>query len=1218
MAIRVALHHRTVYRYDRPVTLLPHVVRLRPAPHCRTPILSYSLKVQPQKQFVNWQQDPYSNYLARFVFPDQAQELVFEVDLVAEMTTHNPFDFFIDESAKKCPFTYEPVVARELIPYLETETPGPLLSELIAKHRRSEVTTIDYLVELNQVINERVKYTIRLEPGIQTCEQTLGLGSGSCRDSAWLMVNLLRHLGLAARFVSGYLIQLTADVKSLDGPSGPTEDFTDLHAWTEVFIPGAGWIGLDPTSGLLAGEGHLPLACAADPISAAAITGSFTWIKNATDPPDAKVKEDFEFEMKVTRIHEDPRVTKPYTDRQWNSIEALGAQIDDELRAGDCHLTMGGEPTFVAIDNRDAEEWNTAALGPHKRKLAGVLFRKMRDHFAPQGMLHFGQGKWYPGESLPRWAFTCYWRKDGQPLWRDPLLIAEDHGVYQFTERDAQRFTQVLARRLGLEAGREIPGYEDVWYYMWRERRLPTNVDPLQNNLADKEERARLAKIFDHGLEKVVGYALPVQRIHTREGAYWVSGSWFLRREHMFLVPGDSPMGFRLPLDSIPWVAPGDVFKPDEIDPSAPLPPLPSAVDGRYWTSESGDLLSRYDKAAPNMPNAPQSVWERNFGPGHVVNNGQGTGTATSDLRGETLVRFQTQGDNRPQPGQSAPGVVRTALCVESRGGTLYIFMPPLGVLEDYLDLVAAIEATAAELDMPVQMEGYGPPYDSRIQHFSVTPDPGVIEVNIHPANNWEELAANTKALYEAAHQSRLSAEKFMLDGKHTGTGGGNHIVIGGSTPAESPLLKRPDLLRSLVSYWHNHPSLSYLFSGLFLGPTSQAPRVDEARNDSLYELEIAFQELRNERNVKPWLVDRVFRHLLTDLTGNTHRAEFCIDKLYSPDSLAGRRGLLEMRAFEMPPHWQMSLVQQLLLRSLLARFWHEPYRAKLVRWGTELHDRFALPHFIQHDLQDVLFELRHAGFPLQEAWFAPHLEFRFPLLGEISQRNMKVELRQAIEPWHVLGEESSSSGTARYVDSSVERLQVKVSGLVDSRHVIACNGRRVPLHPTGVNGEYVAGVRYRAWQPPSCLHPTIGVHAPLVFDVLDTWLNRSIGGCTYHVAHPGGLSYDTFPVNSNEAEGRRHNRFTSIGHTPGNGFVTPPEERIPEAPLTLDLRTTPTMQQDLVSPDQLNGSGRGYLGNGAQPFNSSSNVAEERAKLTPSGPFRSRLSAAFEGERYD
>jgi uncharacterized protein (DUF2126 family) len=949
-----------------------------------------------------------------------------------------------------------------------------------------------------------------------------------------------------------------------------------------------------------------PLACAADPISAAPISGSFVWSKNPNEPPDAQVKEDFEFEMKVTRIHEDPRVTKPYTDRQWTAIESLGAQIDDELRAGNCHLTMGGEPTFVSIDNRDAPEWNTTALGPHKRELAGILFRKLRDHFAPQGLLHFGQGKWYPGESLPRWALSCFWRKDGQPIWKNPQLVAEDDGRYQFTDRDAQRFAQVLSRRLGIDPGREIPGYEDAWYYLWRERRLPVNVDPLESNLADKEERARLAKVFDQGLDKVVGYALLLQRIHTREGSYWVSGSWFLRREHMFLIPGDSPMGFRLPLDSIPWAAPTDIFQQDEIDPSAPLPPLPDASDGSLWLPTAGDIVSRY-----NPPIHPTTIWERHFGYGSIGINGH----SNSDPRKETLIRLQTAADTPPQPGRSAPGVVRTALCIEPRGGTMFVFMPPLGILEDYLDLVAAVEATAAELNIPVQIEGYAPPHDCRLQHLSVTPDPGVIEVNIHPVSSWEELAANTKVLYELAHQSRLSTEKFMLDGRHTGTGGGNHVVIGGPSPLESPLLQRPDLLRSLVSYWHNHPSLSYLFSGLFVGPTSQAPRVDEARNDSLYELEIAFQDIRPQAGVQPWLVDRIFRHLLTDLTGNTHRAEFCIDKLYSPDHFAGRRGLLEMRAFEMPPHWQMSLVQQLLLRALIARFWHEPYRAKLVRWGTELHDRFALPHFIKTDLQDVLYELRQAGFPFQEAWFEPHFEFRFPQIGQIVQRNVVVELRQAIEPWHVLGEEGTSNGSARYVDSSVERLQVKVAGLVDSRHVITCNGRRIPLHPTGVNGEFVAGVRYRAWQPPSCLHPTIGVHTPLVFDVVDTWLNRSIGGCTYHVAHPGGRNYETFPVNANEAEGRRHARFFAMGHTPGNRFVLPQEDVNPEAPLTLDLRTTPTMQKDLVAPDLDHGVTRSFRARGA-PRNGCVDAGDDNSRSHSSSQFRSRLHAAFETER--
>ena len=1215
MSIHVALNHVTRYRYDRLVSLSPQVVRLRPAPHCRTPILSYSLRVEPADHFINWQQDPFANYLARLVFPERTREFQVSVDLVAEMAVYNPFDFFLEPEAEQYPFRYAPELEQDLLPYLATGEPTPRLQAFLASIPRERMRTIDFLVELNQRLQRDIVYLIRLEPGVQTPEETLALGCGSCRDSGWLLVRILRHLGLAARFVSGYLIQLKPDVKSLDGPAGAEADFTDLHAWCEVYLPGAGWIGLDPTSGLLAGEGHIPVACTPEPATAAPVSG-------AVDESEV----DFGHRMAVTRIHESPRVTKPYTEAQWAAITTLGRAVDAQLVAGDVRLTMGGEPTFVAVDDRDGAEWNTDALGPTKRGLASELIHRLRGRYGQGGFLHFGQGKWYPGEQLPRWALSLCWRADGQPCWHDPGLFADERQSHRYGDADARAFLLALCGRLNLDPGHVLPGYEDTFYYLWRERRLPVNVDPFDSRLDDEMERARLRRVFAQGLDQPVGYVLPLCRdwIEGEEGPRWITGPWFARDDRLYLIPGDSPMGYRLPLDSLPWAESGDQPFTPVPDPFAPATPLPSAAELRLQTGydarhlgygfAEGGAVALQSQAWPEFLDGGQTGWggggeagesgftgftgftggrlgEAGGTHGHGVNEdtvewpgvaggAEGTGGPGPASPHQPSRPHPVAADTRPERHQSAGWLTRTALCVEVRdpqrangpraeaehggqSGVLYVFMPPLPYLEDYLELLTAIEATAAAQGIKLVLEGYPPPRDPRLRVLQVTPDPGVIEVNIHPAHDWDELQDHTEFLYEAAHQARLSTEKFMLDGRHTGTGGGNHFVLGGPTPADSPFLRRPDLLASLLAFWHNHPALSYLFSGLFIGPTSQAPRIDEARQDQVYEIEIALAELERQRDgrpgsVPPWLVDRTLRNLLIDASGNTHRSEFCIDKLYSPDGPAGRLGLLELRAFEMPPHARMSLAQQLLLRALIAWFWRQPYRGpgatRLTRWGTGLHDRFLLPTFVQYDLEDVIAELNQAGFAFDPAWFAPHFEFRFPLIGEVATRGIGLCLRAALEPWHVMGEEGAAGTTVRFVDSSLERLELKVSGLDDNRYVISVNGVAAPLQPSGRAREFVCGVRYRAWQPPSALHPTIGVHAPLTVDIVDRELGRSLGGCRYHVAHPGGRSYETFPVNAYEAESRRLARFFRFGHSPGRLEVAPARPSR-DFPFTLDLR---------------------------------------------------------------
>jgi uncharacterized protein (DUF2126 family) len=1089
--VRLLIQHHSRYEYGQPAALGPHTIRLRPTSHAKAKVETYALRVEPECK-LRWQQDPANNYVARLTFPPKGRTMALDlrVELAVDVRPNNPFDFFVDPLAKEVPFAYPDSIASDLSPYLDTTDAsfagGPLLAAFLDDQPRSG-PTVELIVALCAAANRRLRYVIREETGVWTPEQTLAEGRGSCRDSAVLLVAMLRARGLAARFVSGYLVQLKDEGMIPDAPKGVDRDVVDLHAWAEVYVPGGGWVGLDATSGLLCGEGHIPLACTARPAAASPIEGT-------SDVPADRVA----FAMNVERLGHEPRPTAPFTEEVWAELTVAGERTDAALAAAGLELTVGGEPTFTSRLHAALPEWNTAALGATKWVQGLALAHALRARLAPGGLLLYGYGKQYPGESLPRWALEIIGRRDGVPLVRERVA-----GPPRATVADAERFSRALAGRLGVDAENVQASYEDPWYSLREEASLPVGVDPLRADLTASEERRRLARLLDRGLATPVAYVLPLAPV---TGAGWRTERWGFRRERLYLVPGDSPAGLRLPLGSIEG-APPEESKEE----AYPGPQDPRRAD----TAEAEAKAKAQARRAQSAPVVPERV----VAP-------------------------------KPPPG------IRVALLVEPREGHLYVFVPPLPSADRFCELVRIIDETAGALDLDVLVEGYPPPRSTELIRLAVTPDPGVVEVNIFPTRTSGEHAALMDSVFDAALHCGLHAEKYQVDGRESGSGGGNHITMGGMTALTSPFTRRPDLLASLITFAQHHPSLSYLFTGLFVGPTSQAPRVDEARLDTLYELELALPKAfeRTSEPPPPWLSDALFGNLLADVSGSTHRTEICIDKLFDPRTPHGRQGLVELRAFEMPPHVRMAVAQVALVRALVASFAAKPYKGALVRWGQGLHDRFLLPTWLWRDFDEVLDYLDHAGLPLPRAAYRVFVEQRCPVIGLLEIGDVRLELRNAIEPWNVLGEEAGPAGTSRYVDSSMERVEVRVEGFVPERHAIMINGLDLPLRPTGFAGELVGGVRFRAWAPPHSLHPHIGIHHPLRFELLDRWGVRSLGACAYHVWHPEGRGYDAPPLTRFEAAARRAQRFTVEGPSPwpAKARVAPPH---PDGPYTLDLR---------------------------------------------------------------
>ncbi len=1031
MSQRIALTHRVVQRFDRRVRLSTHWLRLRPAPNTRARIEAYSLHVAPESHFINWIRDPYENDLARLDLPEPLGELRFDVDIVATLDPVNPFDFFVDFGYSDHPFEYTAQVRKELAPYLRLAKPGPRLRRWLEQLELTPRYIVEFLGALNRQVMECTPPQFGRGGGHVDVEAVLQRGSANAWERAWLLTLSLRHAGLAARFTSGYHVFLSSDTQTVP-------DSARMHAWSEVFLPGAGWIGLDPTSGTFTGEGYIPLASAPDPLRA------LPWIGYCE-----ACGETGEESIRLRRL-EHTRDRKNVSDSHWADVRAVAADVDARLKKHNVALSISPRIAFVHAPNAAAPEWTTGAMSDHKRTIAEQLASALRERVALGGVFHVGQTEWFNSETLPRWRISCLFRADGRPVWSDAALNAWPATKQRPTPEDVKRFSRTLTRALGINVDWLIPAHEDALHELWRYRGA-FEYEPQNGELKDPHLRRELAERLSQARGEPVGYVLPLHWDSVNHR--WISGAWMFRRRALYLMPGTSALGFRLPLDALPVGE--SILSPDaercQFDERSLLP------------DQVGELSARFSHVDP-ATSPPESA-------------------------------------DAPYAEPRAP---RTALCIELRDGRVWVFMPPLTHAEHYLDLVAAIEAAARDTGLPVLLEGYDAPEDHRLPRIIIEPDAGTLNVTLPPAAASPEQFEQLQLLYSIAEELGLRAERYDTEGRRLPPGGDGAFILGGTEPARSPFLQRPELLRDLITCWQRHPSLSYFFAGRDVGPGRAAPRPDEGRDDALYELGVALERIPSGTTAYPWMPDRLLRHLLADASGNMRRAEIRVDQLYAPDRPGQRLGRAVVHSMDFAPKPYHAALQTLLLRALIAHFAQRPGSVELIHWGNELHDRFMLPHVLWDDLCALIRELQRDGIPLQTDWFKPFLDLRFPELGRVQVGTACLELRGAHEPWPVLSEEAGLGGMARFIDSACDRVQVRVTGITPSRHVVVCNGRRVPLQPTARRGEFVAGVRYKVWNPPATLHPTVPAVRELAFDLVDTWNGTSLGGCSLIPERPG------------------------------------------------------------------------------------------------------------------